>query len=154
MYAYLHKNAAGCKHSIWCKRLCIKHSMCHNCDACGHVVLCQHSPSSSAALAHILVLWVQEVNGLQRVELYSELLSMFQEKRRTQILGEHIHNVLHRGNGEYLNFTFFDLLSDVMIADLNMLNPFLCYGILSVEDRSMAVTINRDIWHGFSEFAE
>ena len=47
MYAYLHKNAAGCKHSIWCKGLCIKHSMCHNCDACGHVVLCQHSQSDS-----------------------------------------------------------------------------------------------------------
>ena len=42
MYPYLHKNAAGCKHSIWCKRLCIKYSMCHNCDTCGHVVLCQH----------------------------------------------------------------------------------------------------------------
>jgi len=42
-------------HRIWCKRLCIKHSMCHNCDACGHMVLCQHSPSSSAVLAHILV---------------------------------------------------------------------------------------------------
>jgi len=37
------------------KGLCFKHSMCHNCDACGHVVLCQHSPSSSAALVHILV---------------------------------------------------------------------------------------------------
>jgi len=59
MYAYLHKNAAGCKHSIWCKRLCIKHSVCHNCDACGHVVLCQHLPRMSLAshvscLAHLL----------------------------------------------------------------------------------------------------
>jgi len=79
---------------------------------------------------------------------------MFQEKRRAQILGEHIGNVLHCRNSEYLNFTFFDLLSDVMIADLNVLNPLLCYGILSVEDRSMAVTIDRDIWHGFSEFAK
>jgi len=79
---------------------------------------------------------------------------MFQEKCWAQILGEHIGNILHCGNSEYLNFTFFDLFSDVMIADLNMLNPFLCYGILSVEDRSMAVTIDRDIWHGFSKFAE
>jgi len=79
---------------------------------------------------------------------------VFQEKHRAQILSEHIGNVLRRGNSEYFNFTFFDLLSDVMIADLNMLNPFLCYGILSIEDRSMAVTIDRDIWHGFSEFAE
>jgi hypothetical protein len=79
---------------------------------------------------------------------------MFQEKRWSQILGEHIGNVLRSGNGEYFDFTFFDLFSDVMIADLNMLNPFLSYGILSVEDRSMAVTINRDVRHGFSEFAE
>jgi len=75
-------------------------------------------------------------------------------QRQAQILGEHIGNVLCRGNGKYFNFTFFDLLSDVMIADFNMLNPFLCYRILSVEDRSMAVTIDRDIWHGFSEFAK
>jgi len=79
---------------------------------------------------------------------------VFQEKRWAQILGEHIGDVLHHGNGEYFNFTFFDLFSDVMIADLNMLDPFLHYGILSIEDRSMAVTIDRDIWHGFSEFAE
>jgi len=79
---------------------------------------------------------------------------MFQEKRRAQILGEHIGNILCSGNGKYFNFTFFNLFSDVMIVDLNVLNPFLCYGILSVEDRSMAVTIDRDIWHGFSEFAE
>ena len=79
---------------------------------------------------------------------------MFQEKHRAQILGEHISNILCCGNGEYFNFTFFNLLSDVMIADLNMLNPFLCYGILSIEDRSMAVTIDRDIRHGFSKFAE
>jgi len=25
------------------KRLCIKHSVCHNCDTCGHMVLCQQS---------------------------------------------------------------------------------------------------------------
>jgi len=79
---------------------------------------------------------------------------VFQEKCRAQILGEHIGNVLCHGNGEYLNFTFFDLLSDVMIADLNMLNPFLSYGILSIEDHPMAVTIDRDIWHGFSKFAK
>jgi len=79
---------------------------------------------------------------------------MFQEERRAHILGEHIGNVLCSGNGKYFNFTFLDLLLDVMIADLNMLNPFLCYGILSIEDRSMAVTIDRDIWHGFSKFAE
>jgi len=79
---------------------------------------------------------------------------MFQEKCWAQILGEHIGNVLCRGNGEYFNFTFFDLLSDVMIADLNMLNPFLGYRILSIEDCSMAVTIDRDRRHGFSEFAE
>jgi len=77
---------------------------------------------------------------------------MFQEECRAQILGEHISNILCSGNSEYFNFTFFDLLSDVMIADLNMLDPFLCYRILSVEDHSMAVTINRDVWHGFSEF--
>jgi len=79
---------------------------------------------------------------------------VFQEKCWAQILGEHISNVLCSGNGEYFNFTFFDLFSDVMIADLNMLNPFLCYGILSIEDRSMTVTIDRDIWHGFAEFTE
>jgi len=79
---------------------------------------------------------------------------MFQEEHWAQILGEHISNILHSGNGKYFNFTFLNLLSDVMIADLNMLNPFLRYGILSIEDHSMAVTIDRDIWHGFSEFAE
>lgn len=79
---------------------------------------------------------------------------MFQEERRPQILGEHIGNVLRSGNGKDLDMAFLDLFSDVMIADLNMLNPFLSYGILSVEDRSMAVTIDRDIRHGFSEFAK
>ena len=62
MYAYLHKWCCRVMHSIGCKALGIKHSMCHNCDSCGHMVLCQHSPSSSAALVHILVLWVQEAN--------------------------------------------------------------------------------------------
>jgi len=79
---------------------------------------------------------------------------MFQEERRAQVLGEHISNVLCSGDSEYFDFTFFNLLSDVMIADLNMLNPFLCYRILSIEDCSMAVTIDRDIWHGFCEFSE
>jgi len=79
---------------------------------------------------------------------------MFQEECQAQILCEHIGNILCSGNGKYFDFTFFDLLSDVVIVDLNMLNPFLCYGILSIEDCSMAVTIDRDIWHGFSEFAE
>jgi len=80
---------------------------------------------------------------------------MFQEEHQAQILGEHISNILHSGNSEYFNFTFFNLFSDVMIADLNMLiNPFLGYGILSIEDGSMAVTIDRDISHGLSEFAE
>jgi len=79
---------------------------------------------------------------------------MFQEEHQAQILGEHIGNILHSGNDEYFNFTFFNLLSDVMIADLNMLNPFLHYRILSIEDCSMTVTIDRDIWHGFSEFTK
>ena len=79
---------------------------------------------------------------------------MFQEEYQAQILGEHIGNILHSGNGEYFDFTFFDLLSDVMIVDLNMLNPFLYYRILSIEDRSMAVTIDRDTRHGFSKFTE
>ena len=79
---------------------------------------------------------------------------MFQEKHWAQILGEHIGNILCRRNSEYFNFTFFNLLSDVMIADLNMLNPFLSYGILTIEDCPMAVTIDRDIWHGFSKFTE
>ena len=79
---------------------------------------------------------------------------MFQEECQAQILGEHISNVLHSGNSKYFNFTFLNLLSDVMIADLNMLNPFLHYGILSIEDCSMAVTIDRDIWHVFSKFAK
>jgi len=79
---------------------------------------------------------------------------MFQEERRSQILGEHIGNVLRSGNGKDLDMAFLDLFSDVMIADLNMLNPFLSYGILSIEDRSMAVTIDRDKRHGFSEFTE
>ena len=79
---------------------------------------------------------------------------MFQEKRRAQILGEHIGNILCSGNGEYFYFTFLNLFSDVMIANLNMLNPFLCYRILSIEDCSMAVTIDRDVWHGFSKFAK
>jgi len=76
---------------------------------------------------------------------------MIQEECWAQILHEHIGNVIHSGNGEYFNFNFFDLFSDVMIADLN---PFLHYGILSIEDCSMAVTIDRDIRHGFSEFAK
>ena len=79
---------------------------------------------------------------------------MFQEEHWAQILGEHIGNILCSGNSEYFNFTFFNLFSDVMTADLNMLNPFLHYRILSVEDCSMAVTIDRDIWHGFSKFAK
>ena len=79
---------------------------------------------------------------------------MFQEERRAQIFGEHIGHVLRSGNGKDLNLAFLDLFSDVMIAYLNMLNPFLCYGILSIEDRSMAVTIDRDERHGFSEFTE
>jgi len=79
---------------------------------------------------------------------------MFQEERRAQVLGEHIGYVLCSGNGKDLNMAFLDLFSDVMIADLYMLNPFLRYRILSIEDRSMAVTIDRDIRHGFSEFTE
>jgi len=79
---------------------------------------------------------------------------MFQEERRAQVLGEHIGYILCSGNGKDLNMAFFDLFSDVMIADLYMLNPFLVYGILSIEDRSMAVTIDRDIRHGFSKFTE
>jgi len=79
---------------------------------------------------------------------------MFQEEHQAQILGEHISNVLCSVNSEYFDFTFFDLLSDVMIADLNMLNPFLGYRILSIEDCSMTVTIDRDVRHGFSEFTE
>jgi len=79
---------------------------------------------------------------------------MFQEECWTQILGEHIGNVLCSGNSEYFDFTSFNLLLDVVIADLNVLNPFLSYRILSVEDCSMAVTIDRDVWHGFSELAE
>jgi len=74
---------------------------------------------------------------------------MFQEECQAQIFGEHISNILHSGNSQYFHFTFFDLFSD-----LNMLNPFLVYGILSIEDRSMTVTIDRDIQHGFSKFAK
>jgi len=79
---------------------------------------------------------------------------MFQEECWAQILGEHISNILHSGNGEYLNFTFFNLLSDVVRVDLNMLNPFLYYRILGIEDCSMAITIDRDVRHGLSEFAK
>ena len=79
---------------------------------------------------------------------------MFQEERRSQILGEHIGHVLRSGNGKDLDLAFLDLFSDVMVAYLDMLNPFLCNGILSVKDRSMAVTIDRDIRNGFSEFSE
>ena len=61
MYAYLHKNAAGCKHSMWCKRLCIKHSACHNCDACGHVVLCQHLPQSWDTFTEDYVGWRTDI---------------------------------------------------------------------------------------------
>jgi len=79
---------------------------------------------------------------------------MFQEEHWAQVLGEHIGHVLCSGNGKDLDMAFLDLFSDVMIVDLNVLNPFLCYGILSVEDRSMAVTIDGDIRHGFSKFTE
>ena len=79
---------------------------------------------------------------------------MFQEERWAQVLGEHIGYVLRSGNGKDLNMAFLNLFSDVMIADLNMLNPFLCYGILSIEDRSMVVTIDRDIRPGFTEFTK
>jgi len=82
------------------------------------------------------------------------MFSIFQEERQAQILGEHISNVLHSGNGEYFNFTFFNLFLDVVIVYLYMLNPFLHYRILSIEDCSMTVTIDRDVWHGFSKFTE
>jgi len=48
---------------------------------------------------------------------------MFQEECRAQVLGEHIGYVLRSGNGKDFNMAFLDLFSDVMIADLNMLNP-------------------------------
>jgi len=53
---------------------------CHNCDTCGHMVLCQHSPSSSAVLAHILVLWVQEAN--QAIEDRTLYQALFYVSRR------------------------------------------------------------------------
>ena len=77
------------------------------------MVLCQHSPSSSAEFAHILVCGYKRQIGLQRIELYTKLFSMFQEECQAQILGEHIGNVLHSGNSEYFDFTFFDLFLNV-----------------------------------------
>ena len=68
---------------------------------------------------------------------------MFQEECWAQILGEHIGHVLCSGNGKDFDMVFLDLFSDVMISHLNMLNPFLHYRILSIEDRSMAVTVDR-----------
>ena len=79
---------------------------------------------------------------------------MFQEERWSQILCEHIGVVFRCGNGVNFNLAFLDLFSDIMVAYLNMLNPFLGYGILSVEDSSVTVTIDRDIRDRFPEFSE
>ena len=79
---------------------------------------------------------------------------MFQEECRSQILCEHIGVVFRCGNGVNFNLAFLDLFSDIMVAYLNMLNPFLGYGILSIEDSSMTVTIDRDIQDRFPKFSE
>jgi len=41
-------------HTAYGVKCCVSNSVCHNCDSCGHVVLCQHSPSSSAMLVLVM----------------------------------------------------------------------------------------------------
>jgi len=61
MYAYLHKDAARCKHSIWCKRLCIKHSVCV--IIVTYVVMWFYANTPPQVVQHTC-LWVQGANRL------------------------------------------------------------------------------------------
>ena len=58
MHIYIN-DAAGLHTAYGVKPVCVI-----ICDSYGHMVLCQHSPSSSAALVHILVCGYKRQIGL------------------------------------------------------------------------------------------
>ena len=89
---------------------------------------------------------------LKWIELEAKCLSMFEEIVWSKVLGKHIRHVLIGRHVVELDVAEFNLLSDVMVAYFNMLDPLLGDGILRVENSTMTISIERNIWDRLSKF--